>query len=72
MWDFEMGRVLALMSRTKPFIIYRLLIYTAITLAYVVVTGGGAGIGYLVGKIGGDSSTSAARNPWVGNARKRA
>ena len=48
MWDFEIGRALAVMARTWPFIVLRLLV---ITLAYVAAIGGGAGIGYGVGNI---------------------
>lgn len=51
MWDFSFRRTLAIMVRTWPFIALRLVVYFAITLAYVVATGTGAGIGYGVGHI---------------------
>ncbi len=66
MWDFELKAILGLMSRTKPFLVYRLLIYVGITLAYVVVTGGGAGIGYVAGKIGGDPAAGAGYGGIIG------
>lgn len=50
--DFSLGRTLSLLRKTAPFIVLRLVIFFAITLAYVIGTGGGAGIGYLVGKAG--------------------
>jgi hypothetical protein len=52
MWDFNLSQALGLMLKTMPFIFFRMLIYFAITLAYVVVTGLGAGIGYGVTAFG--------------------
>ncbi len=54
MMDFRMGEILALLSRTLPFLIFRFLIYFGITLAYVIGTGTGAGLGYFIGHIGDD------------------
>lgn len=54
MMDFRMGEVLGLMRRTAPFLIFRFLIYFGITLAYVLATGAGAGLGYFIGHIGDD------------------
>jgi hypothetical protein len=55
MMDFKLGEVLSLMGKTLPFLIFRFLIYFGITLAYVLITGLGAGIGYGVGSIAGES-----------------
>jgi len=66
MWDFEQKTILGLMSRTMPFLIYRLLVYIGITLVYVAVTGGGAGIGYIAGKVGGDPATGAGYGGMIG------
>ncbi len=52
--DFKIGEVLSLMARTMPFLIFRFLIYFAITLAYILMTGIGAGIGYGIGMVGGE------------------
>lgn len=52
--DFNVGAVLGLLRRTMPFLVFRFLIYFGITLAYVLVTGAGAGIGYFIGHIGDD------------------
>ncbi|MGM0553761.1 MAG: hypothetical protein ACQETK_08190 [Pseudomonadota bacterium] len=52
MFDFRMGEIFGLLTRTAPFLVFRFLIYFAITLAYVLGTGAGAGVGYLVGHIG--------------------
>ncbi|MES0873902.1 hypothetical protein [Sinimarinibacterium thermocellulolyticum] len=63
MWDFELGRALGLMARTAPFIGLRLVIYLGITLAYVIATGGGGGIGYLIGSTG-DAEAAANGAFW--------
>jgi len=49
--DFRIGEVLGLMAKTMPFLVFRFLIYFAITLAYILMTGIGAGIGYGIGRI---------------------
>ena len=54
MWDFSIGRTLGIMAGTWPFIVLPLIVYFGITLAYVVATGTGAGIGYGVGHIFAD------------------
>lgn len=50
MWDFKIKEVLATLWKTKEFVIFRFLVYMAITVAYIVATGAGGGIGYLLGK----------------------
>ena len=52
MWDFSIGKTLGIMRRTFPFILFRMAIFFGITLAYILATGGGAGIGWLVGHVG--------------------
>lgn len=51
MWDFSIGRTIGILVRTMPFIITRMVIYFAITLAFILATGTGAGIGYGVGSL---------------------
>lgn len=46
MWDFNLAGAVGLMGRTLPFLLLRLVVYVGITLAYILVTGLGAGIGY--------------------------
>ena len=53
-WDFSIGRSLGMVLRTLPYIVFRMLIYFGITLAYIVFTGGGAGLGYGIGMAGTD------------------
>lgn len=66
MWDFRLGSVFTLMVRTGPFLLFRLAIYMGITALYIVVTGGGAGVGYVAGKIGGDPATGAGYGGVIG------
>lgn len=60
MWDFKAGQAMGLMLQTMPFIILRLVIYFGITLAFIIVTGVGAGIGWGVGIVGGPDFQGAA------------
>lgn len=59
MWDFDIGRTLAIMARTWPFILIRMVVYFGITLAFVLATGAGAGIGYGVGHVSHDPASFA-------------
>ena len=52
MWDFSVGRALGMMVKTAPFIVFRMLVYFGIAVAYVLVTGVGAGIGWGIGAFG--------------------
>lgn len=54
MIDFRMGEVFALMGRTMPFLVFRLMVYFGVTLAFIVATGTGAGIGWMFGAAGGE------------------
>ena len=54
MWDFSVGRSLGLMRRTAPFVVFRIVVYFGVALAFVLATGTGAGIGYGVGAAGTD------------------
>ena len=66
MWDFRLGEVIGLVRKSMPFVLFRLMIYMGITLAYVVVTGGGAGIGWVAGKIGGEPAAGATYGGLIG------
>ncbi|HUP93051.1 MAG TPA: hypothetical protein VM074_12465 [Solimonas sp.] len=54
MWDFEIGRTVGLMARTAPFIVFRLVVFVGVAVAYVLAIGVGSGAGYLVGRMGSD------------------
>jgi hypothetical protein len=59
MMDFKMGAVFSALWKTKEFMLFRFLIYFGITLAYIIGTGTGAGIGWSVGSVAGGEDGSA-------------
>ena len=65
MWDFSISKALGLMMRTLPFVIFRAVVYFGIAAALVIVTGGGAGIGWGVGAFG-DDEFQASSTLWGG------
>ena len=61
MWDFSVSQSFALMGKTMPFILFRLVVYVGIAIAYILATGIGAGVGFGVGSFGGaDGQASGA------------
>ena len=60
MWDFDIGRSLSALLRTLPFVLLRMAIYFGVALAYILVTGTSAGIGYGIGAIGDDGFQASA------------
>lgn len=65
MWDFKIGQALGLMLKTMPFILFRLAVYFGVALAYVLMTGVGAGVGWGIGGLG-DAGFRAASTFWGG------
>ena len=65
MWDFSIGQGLSLMVRTLPFILLRIAVYFGVAVAYVLVTGAGAGIGWGIGGFG-DEGFRAGATFWGG------
>ncbi|HTN61792.1 MAG TPA: hypothetical protein VL147_09575 [Devosia sp.] len=65
MWDFSINRALGMMGKTAPFIVFRVLVYFGIAVAYVLVTGVGAGIGWGVGAFG-DNEFQLSSTFWGG------
>jgi hypothetical protein len=53
MWDVSLGRTASLVLRTYPFMLIRVAVYFGISAAVVVAAGGGAGIGWAFGAVGG-------------------
>ena len=60
MWDFSFRRSLGLMVQTLPFVILRMAVYFGAALAYVLVTGTGAGLGWGIGALGDDGFRTSA------------
>jgi hypothetical protein len=67
MWDFSLSTAFGLMRKTAPFLIFRIAVYFGIAVAYILVTGTGAGIGYSVGLFG-DEGFQASSTIWGGVA----
>ncbi len=65
MWDFSVTRALGLMFKTSPFVLLRMAVYFGAALAYVLVTGAGAGIGWGIGGFG-DTGFQAGATIWGG------
>src|SRR5690606_1003637 len=65
MWDFSVGPALGLMLKTLPFVLLRIAVYFGAALAYILVTGMGAGIGWGIGGFG-DSDFQASAALWGG------
>ena len=60
MWDFSFRRGIGLMLQTLPFVLLRMAVYFGAALAYVLVTGTGAGIGWGIGALGDEGFRAAA------------
>lgn len=67
MWDFSLRQSISLLARTMPFILLRCAVYFGISLAYILMTGVGAGVGYGIGGFW-DESTQATAALWGGVA----
>src|SRR3954454_14021928 len=65
MWDFSICRTLSIMGQTLPFIVFRIIVYFGIAVAYVLVTGVGVGVGWGVGAFG-DPDFRAGAMGWGG------
>lgn len=60
MWDFSFRRAIGLLWQTLPFVLLRMAVYFGAALAYVLITGTGAGIGWGIGALGDDGFRASA------------
>lgn len=60
MMDFSTGLAFRIMRKTLPFLLFRMIVYFGIAVAYVLVTGMGAGIGWGIGAFGDDDFRAGA------------
>lgn len=60
MWDFSFRRSIGLMFQTLPFVLLRMAVYFGVALAYVAITGTGAGIGWGIGALGDEEFRASA------------
>ncbi|NCO85977.1 MAG: hypothetical protein GW886_05025 [Rhodobacterales bacterium] len=65
MWDFSIATGFSLMRRTAPYVLFRMVVYFGIAVAYVLVSGTGAGIGYGIGGFG-DEDFRISSTMWGG------
>lgn len=65
MWDFSIARTFGLMGQTLPFLLFRIIVYFGIAVAFVLVTGVGAGVGWGIGAFG-DADFRAGSTAWGG------
>ncbi|MEE9315078.1 MAG: hypothetical protein V3V02_10560 [Rhizobiaceae bacterium] len=66
MWDFSIRRTLGIMGKTMPFILFRMVVFFGITLAYILATGAGAGVGFGIGNIFDDAEGATGFALWGG------
>lgn len=60
MADFSISTSINLMRQTAPFVVFRVIVYFAIAVAYIVATGVGAGVGWGIGAFGDDDFQAGA------------
>ncbi len=68
MWDFDIGKTFGILVKTMPFIIFRLLVYMGVAFTFLLVTGIGAGIGYLITSFAEEPGAGAAIGGFIGFA----
>ena len=66
MWDFSIGKAVAAVLRTLPFIGLRLLVYFGIGVGYLLATGIGAGFGWGIGHFWADPDAPVGAAFWGG------
>lgn len=59
MWDFRFGRAIAMMLRTLPFVLLRLVVFAVIGAAYLFAIGTGAAVGYGIARVTGSGEGGA-------------
>ncbi len=64
MWDFSISKTLGIMMKTMPFILFRMIVFFGITLAYIFATGTGGAIGYGVGHVSTDPDAQGTFAVW--------
>lgn len=67
-WEFSLSDSFAAMKKTMPFILMRMAVYFGIAVLYIVATGTGGGIGYLVTSMGEGEGVGAGYGALFGFA----
>lgn len=68
MWDFSLTKAIGVIARTWPFIVFRMIVYFGIGLAYVLSVGAGAGTGWALGQVAADPQEMSSYTAWGGMA----
>lgn len=66
MWDFSFGKGVAMVVRTAPFVILRMLVYFGVAFAYLTSVGAGALVGYGFGHLGSGTDAPDMGAFWGG------
>ncbi len=66
MWDFSFARSIAMVARSAPFVVLRLLVYFGIGFAYLAAVGAGGVVGYGFGGLGGGADAPDTGAFWGG------
>jgi hypothetical protein len=66
MWDFNLSQAFGVMFRTWPFIVFRMIVYFGIGLAYVMSVGTGAGLGWVTGYLWSTPDSAPTFTFWGG------
>ena len=66
MWDFSLGKSFSMLAKTLPFIVLRLIVYLGIGVAYILVTGVGAVLGFGIGHFWSDPGAHVGGAFWGG------
>ncbi|MFV2038439.1 MAG: hypothetical protein ACC646_12695, partial [Paracoccaceae bacterium] len=65
MADFSLTTSFSIIRKTAPFVVFRVLVYFGIALAYILATGTGAGVGWGIGAFG-SADFQASATFWGG------
>ncbi len=66
--DFQISKVVGAMTKTLPFIVFRLLIYLGVAVSYLLVIGVCATIGYFLTSFGDEPGSGAGIGGFIGFA----
>ena len=66
MWDFSFAKAVAMVVRTAPFVVLRMLVYFGIGFAYLLTVGAGAFVGYGFGHIASNPDAALGGAFWGG------
>lgn len=66
--DFQIGKTMSALTKTLPFIVFRLLIYLGVAIGYLLVIGIGATVGYFLTSFSDEPGSGAGIGGFIGFA----